>query len=475
MLWYTYVRLIGILKMKYYILIIIFVLLGLKLTATEIPVCLENGGSCESNPSLQNNLDSEEELKYTKNYLDQQKDIFIKKNGNLKISKIDIVGLRKTDKKVIKDEITIVVGSYISNFDPKDLINRLQKKGIFSSIDIAYENQNGNAVIKVILDEKWTLIPLPVLGSAGKSSYIGLFLLETNFLGMNKTLMLGGIYGTDAKSASVSYIDPSVLGSSFNFSLGAAYAQSLNEKLDIKEDDIDDSYRKFKMNQFLSAATLGYNINQNYNPYVSYQYKEYSLVKNYSDTFNPIDGAIFSAYGIGIKVDYADMEEFLLYGFSLNMVAEQNFSLKSENKDYRTITFTAENGWHLIGKQDRFLVAMNGFLGNTPEVAEVALGSSRGFRSMPAGSLFMKNAFSTTFAEEYPFYKTSFGVFTASLFTEQGFYNNAYRADNYYFFGYGVSINLYLKQIALPALQLHIAHDPKTGAVRQSFSLGISL
>ncbi len=72
--------------------------------------------------------------------------------------------------------------------DAGPLSQCISNSRLFRSVDVVV----GVAEIKVTVDERWTLIPVPYVYSSNDKRTAGLFLFESNLFGYGKTLSAGG-------------------------------------------------------------------------------------------------------------------------------------------------------------------------------------------------------------------------------------------------------------------------------------------
>ena len=103
-----------------------------------------------------------------------------------------IFGNNKTKDHVVLREILHPINQPLDSVILKDDQNRLYNLGIFSSVDIQFEDN----IYKVNLTESFSIIPDLVIDYseiAKKWSY-GLGLAHINFMGLNQQLYLGGAF-----------------------------------------------------------------------------------------------------------------------------------------------------------------------------------------------------------------------------------------------------------------------------------------
>lgn len=86
---------------------------------------------------------------------------------------------------------------------------------LFSEVEV----EPTEAGLRAAVDERWTLIPLPVVRSDDDDIEAGVFIIETNAFGANELLVLGGTYGTRGHQVRAIARDPSVAFSDWALTL----------------------------------------------------------------------------------------------------------------------------------------------------------------------------------------------------------------------------------------------------------------
>ncbi len=91
--------------------------------------------------------------------------------------------------------------------DTETLRQCIYDSRLFSKVEVTAERP----LITVQVKERWTLIPIPNIRASSEEYTVGGFLLESNFLGRGKLLVIGGSYGSEGTSYMLLLNDPSVL------------------------------------------------------------------------------------------------------------------------------------------------------------------------------------------------------------------------------------------------------------------------
>lgn len=407
-------------------------------------------------------------MKYDREFLIDKRDAFIEFTGDLPVTEIIIKGLRKTSRDIVLSETGIEPGTPLSAFDPHLFINRMKKKNIFTEIEINYIKGESGAVIEITVEEKWTLIPLPIFSSNRHGTSYGFYLMESNFLGYGKFLFAGGTISSDSGTAMIGYIDPSISGSRFRGSIFLSYRNEIYQNADM--DYV--LYREYKAVKRTARLDLGYGFTEKIRLFASGGFEQGETDQSYDESLDvPDDEKAWLAGGIA-RYEHLVHYEYLFYGPKIELNCFRHIAAAEEYSGYTTAGYKFDYSFRLID-YNRLSIASNGGKGNRPEIFEEAIGGKPGGRTLPADIITADSYINYTVTYEYPFMRYRWGAITLLAFWEHGWYeNNSTSGEAYY--GPGAGIMVYLKRLALPAMGLNAARNLVTGTTEYSFNVGMS-
>ena len=163
----------------------------------------------------------------------------------LKISSVEIHGAEKTGRDTILDVSGLSEGMVLKEDEIKKTLSSAEQKLLntenFSKVNVESIISNDTVSVKIDVREKQTLIPyiVPYYSSESGFSASG-GIVDSNFLGLNKILILSAKTGSDEDQFFLKYIDNSVFNSGslfeseFEYSLKNEYLDTENyEKLEL--------------------------------------------------------------------------------------------------------------------------------------------------------------------------------------------------------------------------------------------------
>ena len=190
------------------------------------------------------------------------RDRFIQKYGDLPVKDITLEGLRRTKKSLVMARLPVTRGEPLSSFNPDEAVQELRKLNVFHEIDFSYVPDREGVNIVTRLQEKWTLLPFPAIKFGGDYQSYGLFILETNFLGLKKMLYGGGSWSPSRGWVTqAGYFDPEIAGSPFTMSTKWIVGDQLFKNYTSSGTLI----QEFQAFHILGEATFGYNVYKNHN------------------------------------------------------------------------------------------------------------------------------------------------------------------------------------------------------------------
>lgn len=151
------------------------------------------------------------------------------------VEKIDITGLKRTKEVTIHSIIGIREGMEIDDTTLIDIKQRLLKVGIFQdNIDVSYSTrENNHIVLEIYVEDKWTIIPLPVFYTGSEGWTAGGVFIESNLMGLNQKLIGGVFFGDTNRTAFMTWITPLLEDSGYSVGFSLSYLEELDENADI--------------------------------------------------------------------------------------------------------------------------------------------------------------------------------------------------------------------------------------------------
>ncbi len=382
------------------------------------------------------------------------------------IREIRFHGLKRTTEKTALRIIRpVFMGGEFSEETEETIIQELRETGIFNpEIRVESRLMNEEVIIDVYVRDKWTLIPIPFFAFSKDGSWSGgLMGIESNLLGMNKTLGLGVFFGSFGWSGVSFYRDPLFLGSDMILGVSAKAGINDEDTLNPEEDVI----RRYRENILKLGLGLTYPFSERLTVMGEGRYSYSDILSGGNDDLDDLQ-----ALGFRTRIRWKDLYYDIPYQYGLFAEAEDqiNGGLNGTEPFY-TITgelFTAFNP--MMRHQLKFAL-MGAWSYNLPVQEQFPLGGARGSFTLP-GDLRAEHYGLGYVSYSLPLLSFPWGTLTARALYEAGYYESDLMTKEYYH-GPGAGIELYLNEIAIPAFILTFGWNRETGNYQIAAGVGV--
>lgn len=372
-----------------------------------------------------------------------------------KISNIEITGLERTRVSTVLRIIELEIGDTITSDDLTEIEQKLLKAEIFvNNIEIELkETSQLYADLIITLEDKWTIVPIPVVVVSSSTFLLGGVFIESNLLGLNHSLVSGHFYNGKKVNGFASWEMPEngigSLAISVNYTVGETSYYDFNEN----EVEVDESSDKFGFKIRLKRVIVS-------NIYINLGVKEEyydSDFYNYFDTGITYDNVVIKPY----------FQEGLQATFE-NSIRNKLTTGKFENIILTSVDYSKVLGNHLI----------NGIVGYgksfTPGANPILFGGDKGARVIKSKSVKVDSFFNAQTKLELKIVDLNWGYITIPIYYEAGVAEASF-ASLYYYHGPGSGLSFYLKKVAFPAFGFNYTYDIHQGNYNFSIALGYGI
>ena len=382
------------------------------------------------------------------------------------VGKLTVEGNSRTADAVIRRATRVREGDPSWPEMVTDVQQRVFNLRLFEEVEVVPE-PNGDAVdLTIRVKERWTLLPIPFFGASGRGVQGGVFVLETNLFGWNKTLALGGSYGTKGGTAFAFYRDPSVHGTDFLVRGSARYADLVREQFDGQ--DLAFAYRDQRFDVSLSG---GYQIL----PWLAVYLGWYASVvdgETEPDQPAPPEGGTVHGWTAEVEVRAQDFHLYFNEGFLGRLQARQSVTALGSDRDVLELSGLMQYTSALFGDQSTSLTLQAGLTDGDAILDAILLGGQPGTRGFERLGLWAERAVTLTLEHQIPVLRFGWGIWTLNAFAEVGAVE--WRDRTTRFFTPGLGFRLYLRRIAIPAVGLDVAYSTADRRVLVIANLGLS-
>jgi outer membrane protein assembly factor BamA len=386
-------------------------------------------------------------------------------DGAALIRGIEIEGNRRTEGDLVRSAMGVAPGD---PFDP-DSLPRLEQRvrnlRLFTAVHVApVPDGPGSVVLRVTVQERWTLIPIPIFTASSGGTGGGLYLLESNLFGRGKVLGVGGMITTQGNSVSALYRDRGVLETPLLFSAEFARADMTRQ-----QDAGGTAVYAFQDRRYDFGAMLGWRISD----WLAVRAGWFELLVRPGAALGFVPPpAMPDVRGLSAELELRDEDYHLYYltGLALRVRYRQGVSWLGSGRGLHQGSAAAT--WATEGFSDhaRAITAAVETSRGDAVVDALRLGGRPGSRGFVQGRLWAESAATTTVEYQVPVWRPSWGVLTTAIFTDAGL--TRWRGAETDYVAAGLGFRTYLRDVAIPALGLDVAQATGMSAPTVSVHAG---
>lgn len=382
------------------------------------------------------------------------------------ISAIEVEGLKRMKLDVFMNTLPVVPGDVFTAQTSEQIRIAIEKAGLFSDFTINTEQEDtGGVIVRITVEEKWTLIPLPFLLYTDGALAGGMFFLETNFLGRRQVLVSGFTYIKQKMFGLLTYSNPDIgmagLGSSFSFVIydesdgpgSVAFAGGLSR------DVLSDTTASGRLRLSLGRETSFFE-----------------------------GGELISSLSVPLRLQYDGTIPVSVFSRGLFTSLDVSPGWVVSQGDPALVSHAMAR--YALVWDDRHHLELYGYgeVEAQPFVFLNERGGGRGERTLPRNEVLTGAIFSGDISYQYLFWSSKALALTATGFFEAGAYHRDLfqtpsrmssgltDTDRYrLYFGPGAGLRLYVRKVAIPAMGLDVGYSIPEETVHVSFSIGVSM
>lgn len=333
---------------------------------------------------------------------------------------------------------------------------------LFSRVDVGHSTNNGRHIVEVDVDERWTLIPIPLAIATGDGYRVGGFFFESNLFGRNKNLAVGGFYSPQGSSLFSVYQDPGIAGSRWlvEARLFGFVGPRERYESDVLSDEFDDRFLDTRL--LLGYALGDSSVSNSLNVYFGATH-----------TFGRSEIGRDTVFGPAMLLRHngQDFQIFANRGFRAELfLAATPVGFASERETRRgelTANFGEVFSWgHSLS------LTLNGRYRRGDSRLDLdVFGGRPGSRGFRLSGLWGQRALFGTAEYAIPVYDYG-GTWALAPFADLGAV--AWEDERTQYVNPGLGFRFFLKDVALPALGIDVVYNARDNVWRGGFAIGVS-
>ena len=385
------------------------------------------------------------------------------------IISIEITGLKRTKQYIANYPLEKFLGRDGTTLDLNEVEAAVRDTGILEPAKIELIQTDNGMILHVEMAEKWTIIPYPVLSVVPGAYNMGLYIIDSNFLGIRDQAAIGGTFGTPGWMVMAMYGHTpnkrGLPGWNTNFLFNHGNRVDQDRDLVVHRYYFVDQLRfSFGMQHALTNFLAG-------GASVSFTYIS---INDDPRTFNPPDsGGIFLGFSTALATRTSSWDGYLLSQRSLSVDYGYNHGIRGPS--YHQMGYTAIYDRSLI-PGFRLSLRSGGIRRSAANlVSEVdplfEIGPARSQVSILPGGFTAGNYLGLSAGLEKHIFRIPWGTLSI-IAAWQLVYSQGLISGRQFSNGPFGEIRFYMSRIAVPALGFGIAYNMNSG--RLQFGLNMS-
>ncbi|WP_224365539.1 FtsQ-type POTRA domain-containing protein [Hyalangium versicolor] len=384
-----------------------------------------------------------------------------------RIERIEVSGNTRTRDSVILHALQTAPGDVFTASSGAELKRRVLNLRLFKSVEVHTRPEGTGVALQVQVEERWTLLPFPIFSSSEGQWQAGVFAVESNLFGLNKTLVFGGLAGNRGGSVISMYRDPGIAGSLWTGRLWFQFAKKDRERR--LDDIVVDAYtdRRFDI-----SGSLGYQLTSALNVGAGPFALTNKPLPLAGGAATPEPG---EAYGVSLTAEYLgqDFHFYFNEGLAALVSYRQGLGFLGSSRELRQLSVFASYTLPLFGNHALTLAGSHIQGHGDPVLDAQLLGGRPGSRGFAQDTLWGDTVSTLTLEYQVPLWSPRLATVTAHAFVDVGRVQLEESLTRYA--APGVGFRVYLRSVAIPAVGVEVTRSPETGKLLPSVAVGFSM
>jgi len=377
------------------------------------------------------------------------------------IDRLIIHGLKRTRPEVVERLLEPCIGLSADELDTGEVQTLLRESGLFYETEVSLEYDDPASVSLVVsVQEKWTLIPIPLILGDKNGIAGGGTLIETNAFGLNHQAFLAGFFSMDRYTLFGSYMTPPGKRLPFGLFTMAAFSKGESTITDGEEDEL----LSYDERSLTLMAGLRHDLSQLISLSAGFAYRDASVQDS------PVASARMLPLSAEISIQKSDWNGVFLSRRLAELEGTWYIPLKGDSY----LAVQGECAWEQPLTQR--LRLMLGAAAYRAEDAPLVFseGPSAARVAILPGDFRSNSLAGTSWGIEGVFADFGAGMLSAFVSYQAAFAEDI-SGDPVFAQGSHFGLRCYLKKIAFPALDMGAAWNAESGIWNAAFSVGMRM
>ena len=386
--------------------------------------------------------------------------------NNHEIKTIEITGLTRTKPHIARYPLEVFLGRDGSALDLNEVEAVIRGTGVLEPKEIELVEYEDGMILHIIVEEKWSIFPFPMFMAVSGERIMGLYLVDTNFLGILDQAAIGGMYGTAGWSIMAFY----------NHTPNKRGVPGWNSFFSYNRSSIEDTdrystvHRRYSSDQLRFSFGLQYALTHYLSAGASVSYTNVTLNDISNAVAPPDKGAMLIGFSPNISLRSGSWDGVFLSQQSVSLTYSYNHAVSGSPYHQAGIRAVYEQS---IVRGLRLCIRSGLSWNTTSSPLFEDSPSSANVDILPRGFAALKYAGLSAGLEKHLF-TMRWGTLSISG-SWQAVISEGSISDFAFDHGPYGAVRFYLSRVALPAMGLGMAYNMNTRKTQFGFSIGMSL
>lgn len=387
---------------------------------------------------------------------------------DLPVRAISVSGLKRTKPQVVDRLLRRYIGVSASSIDTQEVVGVLLETGIFENVTVSTlpASDGTSTELAVSVDEKWSLLPLPVFVATSSGITAGAAFIDANAFGLNDKIFSVALLLPTGWMVSAAFVDVPGNTEEWRWSLSTYVSMQDRKDVDAREEEL----RRYGLDAADLSFELAAPIVRAANVSVGLAFRERAVRDADGTTLGRPESSRAIVPRLGASFRASDWNGVFLSETSASIGAEWYGGLINDSFYLMDARLQFERpilDWIRLLARASAVYAPESppvFEFGPQSIGLAVLPSAFSARSAVAGSLGLETRVAAL----------PFGVISALASYQAALSEGSVIGESVDHGPVG-GVRLYLAKVAVPAMDIGVAYNVATGIFRASFGIGMRM
>jgi outer membrane protein assembly factor BamA len=398
--------------------------------------------------------------------------------GANRVSGVAVIGIKRTRPHVAEQPLRKFIGMDVDSVNTEDVYAAIMATGILEPVEVFFVDvperdaperdgpEGPGKILVVVVEEKWTFFPLPIIVAGSDTNNFGLAIMDSNAFGLNDKMILMGMYSPAGSwAATAMYMATPDRDRGIGWQIMAFYA----DRNRADTDEIKSVIRRFNTTSAGGGAGLNYSFTAFLSAGISAGVQNHTLHETAAPIAMPEEGMLDIGIAPSLSIRHTEWDGYFLseQGASVNYVYHTGL----DGSSFHSVSFS---GAFVKSIAPGFRVDIKTGVTYAPEAPVFFESSPQAARVDILPSAFSaRNYAGASAGLEKHLVKFGFGTLSVAA-AYQAVWSEGPILGRRFDHGPSGGLRFYFSRVAVPAVGLGVAYNVRAEYLQGTFTVGMS-